>query len=83
MRKIVASVALQAILAAAPPAFAQNHPATFRDIASDPTAAEAFEVMAKGHRLPDCIHGKTVESPGHEVMYRRIQGPCHERLQAA
>lgn len=69
MRKIVASVVLLAILAGAPPAFAQSHPATFRDIASDPAAAAAFKAMAKGHTLPDWINGKTVESPGNEVTF--------------
>lgn len=64
----MAAVALVGILATAPSAFAQRHPATFREIASDSTAAAALEAMAKGHRLPDWIHGKTVESPGHEIM---------------
>ncbi len=69
MRKIVASVALLAILAGAPPAFAQSHPTTFREIASDPAATAAFKAMAKGHTLPDWINGKTVESPGNEVTF--------------
>ncbi|MGG6894148.1 Ivy family c-type lysozyme inhibitor [Rhizobium sp. BR 315] len=34
-----------------------------------PAAASAFKAMAQGHRLPVWIHGKTVESLGHEVMF--------------
>ena len=69
MKKIMAFVALMSILTSAPSAFAQSHPATFREIASDPMAAGAFKAMAKGHSLPDWINGKTVESPGHEVLF--------------
>lgn len=50
-------------------ALAENHPGTFRDIAADPAAAAAFKAMAEGHRLPDWVHGKTVESPGYEVIF--------------
>lgn len=63
------AVALASILCAATGAFAQDNPTTFREIAANPTAAAAFKAMAEGHRLPDWVHGKTVESPGHEVMF--------------
>lgn len=69
MRKIMAATVLVGILVGAPSAFAQSHLATFRDIAADPAAALAFKIMAKGHALPDWINGRTVESPGHEIMF--------------
>lgn len=69
MRKMIAAVALAGILMGATSALAQDHPGTFRDIAADPAAAAAFKAMAEGHRLPDWVHGKTVESPGHEVVF--------------
>ena len=69
MRKIMAATVLVGILVGAPSAFAQSHLATFRDIAADLAAASAFKAMAKGHVLPDWINGKTVESPGHEIMF--------------
>lgn len=68
MRKIIAAVFVTSILAATG-ASAQDHPTTFRDIAKDPVASAAFKAMAKGHRLPDWINGKTVESPGNELMF--------------
>jgi hypothetical protein len=69
MRNMIAAVALAGILMGATSALAQDHPGTFRDIATDPAAAAAFKTMAEGHRLPDWVHGKTVESPGHEVIF--------------
>lgn len=69
MKKLMMAVALMGILLAATDASAQNHPATFREIATDPAAAAAFRAMSEGHRLPDWIHGKTVESPSHEIMF--------------
>lgn len=69
MRTFMMAVALLGIVSAATGASAQNHPAIFREIAADPAAASAFKAMAEGHRLPDWINGKTVESPGHEVMF--------------
>ncbi|MGY5779970.1 Ivy family c-type lysozyme inhibitor [Rhizobium sp. LEGMi135b] len=68
MKKIMA-VALASILLAATSASAQDHPTTFREIAADPAASAAFKAMAKGHKLPDWINGKTVESPGNEVTF--------------
>ncbi len=69
MRVVTIAVALTSILSAATGAFAQDNPTTFREIAGNPAAAAAFKAMAEGHRLPDWIHGKTVESPGHEVTF--------------
>lgn len=69
MKKTIVSAFFTAALLGSPFAYAQSHTATFRDIASDPAAAAAFKTMATGHRLPDWINGKTVESPGHEVMF--------------
>jgi len=69
MKKLMMAAAFAGILSAAASASAQDHPATFREIAADPAASAAFKAMAKGHRLPDWINGKTVESPGNEVMF--------------
>ncbi|NTJ66079.1 C-lysozyme inhibitor [Agrobacterium rhizogenes] len=69
MKKLMMAAAFASILSSATSASAQDHPTTFREIASDPTASAAFKAMAKGHKLPDWINGKTVESPGNEVMF--------------
>ncbi len=69
MKQIRIAVAMVAVLPAATAAAAQDHPVIFSDIAKEPAAASAFKTMVEGHRLPDWIHGKTVEAPGHEVMF--------------
>ncbi|NTF43516.1 Ivy family c-type lysozyme inhibitor [Rhizobium rhizogenes] len=69
MKKLMMAAALASTLLAATSASAENHPATFREIAADPAATAAFKAMAKGHTLPDWINGKTVESPGNEVTF--------------
>ncbi|MFJ6326265.1 MULTISPECIES: Ivy family c-type lysozyme inhibitor [unclassified Rhizobium] len=69
MRMVTMAAALVGTLSVATGAFAQDNPSTFREIAANPAAAAAFKAMAEGHRLPDWIHGKSVESPGHEVMF--------------
>ncbi len=68
MKKIMVAAAMLGILAATS-ASAQDHPTTFREFASNPAASAAFKAMAQGHRLPDWIYGKTVESPRHEIMF--------------
>lgn len=62
-------VVLAGIFSAAAGAFTQGHPTTFREISADPAAAAAFKAMTKGHRLPDWIHGETMESLGHEIVF--------------
>ncbi|MBN8951748.1 MULTISPECIES: Ivy family c-type lysozyme inhibitor [unclassified Rhizobium] len=69
MKKLMMAAAFASILSVATSASAQDHPTTFREIAADPAASAAFKAMAEGHRLPDWIHGKTVESPGHEITF--------------
>lgn len=69
MKKLIMAAAFASILSAATSASAQDHPTTFREIASDPAASATFKAMAKGRKLPDWINGKTVESPGNEIIF--------------